>query len=113
MSSDLVWGFDLAVIEWLIVLTILVVLAVGGALLTRRTLRAFRGKVDRTDDQSITSASWHTESAEVVLESLETITSGYQKKRQVTDLLNMGRISFPSRMYVVHCCAFSTSSTMY
>jgi len=95
MSSDLVWGFDLAVIEWLIVLTILVVLAVGGALLTRRTLRAFRGKVDRTDDQSITSASWHTESAEVVLESLETITSGLSKEEASNRLAKHGPNQLP------------------
>ena len=36
MNDDLRWHFDIAVIEWLIALAILVILAVVGAVATRR-----------------------------------------------------------------------------
>ena len=42
MNDDLIWRFDIAVMEWLFVLAILVILSVMGAVLTRRSLRAFR-----------------------------------------------------------------------
>ena len=47
MNNDLTWGFDIAVIEWLIVLFILIILAVVGAVAKRRspykTFREFWG----------------------------------------------------------------------
>ena len=42
MNDDLTWRFDVAVIEWLIVLAMLVILAVVGAVVTRQSLKAFR-----------------------------------------------------------------------
>ena len=95
MSSDLVWSFDLAVIEWLIVLTMLVILAVVGALVTRQTLRAFKEQVDQSDDQSIRTSSWHTESTETVLQSLETITSGLSKEEASNRLAKHGPNQLP------------------
>ena len=42
MKDDLTWRFDVAVMEWLIVLAMLVILAVVGAMVTRRSLKASR-----------------------------------------------------------------------
>jgi hypothetical protein len=42
MNDDLTWHFDIAVIEWLITLAIIVILAVVGAVITRHSFKPFR-----------------------------------------------------------------------
>jgi magnesium-transporting ATPase (P-type) len=80
MNDDLTWHFDIAVIEWLVVLILFVILAVVGALLTRRSKRAFRERTVRSGAQVSTSESWHAESAKAVLESLITTTQGLSRE---------------------------------
>ena len=76
MNDELTWRFDVAVIEWLIVLTMLVILAVVGAVVTRKSLRAFKKPYSRSDAQVLPSESWHTTNVKTVLESLETTPNG-------------------------------------
>jgi uncharacterized protein YacL len=42
MNEDPARHFDIAVIEWLIALVLLIILAVAGAVVTRQSRRAFR-----------------------------------------------------------------------
>ena len=80
MNNDLVWRFDVAVFEWLILLAMLVILAIVGAVVTRQILGAFREQSDRTVDRSSASSRWHTESTEKIFETFETNSSGLSKE---------------------------------
>ncbi len=59
MSEDLVWHFDLAVIEWLIVLIMLVVLGLVGAIVTQRTLSAVKNTSRQSRGPADDSRHWH------------------------------------------------------
>jgi len=76
MNENLTWHFDIAVIEWLIVLVMLVILSIVGAVVTRRSLKALRKINDTSAEPVSTSESWHTESTETVLSSLKTTANG-------------------------------------
>ena len=80
MNEELVWRFDVAVFEWLIVLAMLVILAIVGAVVTRHSLRASREQSDQPDDRTLAPESWHTKSTKIVLESFETNSNGLSKK---------------------------------
>ncbi|MEH6468212.1 MAG: cation-transporting P-type ATPase [Porticoccus sp.] len=76
MNENLVWRFDVAVIEWLIVLAVLVILAVVGSMVTRQSLRLFKKQDSQSNAQIFPSEEWHTKSAKTVLESHETTPDG-------------------------------------
>lgn len=59
MSEDLVWHFDLPVIEWLIVLFMLVVLGLVGAYITHRTLAAVKDTTRQPLKPADDSNHWH------------------------------------------------------
>ncbi len=80
MNEHLVLMFDIAVIEWLIVLAMLVILAIVGAVVTRRSLSAFKKINGPSDEPVSTSENWHADSEKTVFESLETIPSGLSNK---------------------------------
>ena len=61
MNDDLTWRFDIAVIEWLIILAMLVILAVVGAVVTRQSLRTFRKQNGQTAAPASTAESWHVD----------------------------------------------------
>ena len=79
MNENLAWRFDVAVIEWLVVLALLVILAVVGAVVTRRSLKTFRKRNVQSGTLDSTLASWHIESAHAVLESFVTSPDGLSK----------------------------------
>jgi magnesium-transporting ATPase (P-type) len=93
MNDDLTWRFDVAVIEWLIVLTILVILAVVGAVVTRLSVKTFR-KLKGQSDVFSTSKNWHTLSTKTVFKSLETTANGLSKE----ELVNRLAIHGPNRL---------------
>ena len=95
MNDDLTWRLDVAVIEWLIVLAMLVILAVVGALVTRQSLRAFRKPNGQLGEPVSTSESWHTESAKTVFESLETTPNGISKEEVSNRLAKHGPNQLP------------------
>jgi len=76
MNSNLDGGFDVAFIEWLIVLAVLIILAVVGAVVSK----AYRKRNRQSDAPVSISESWHTESHKTVLESLVTIPDGLSTK---------------------------------
>jgi magnesium-transporting ATPase (P-type) len=76
MNEELIWRFDAAVIEWLIILVVLVILAIAGAVITRQSLRAFR----KSNKPVSISESWHTESVKAVFELLEITANGLSKQ---------------------------------
>ena len=90
MNDDLTWHFDIAVIDWLIVLVLLVILAVVGAVVTRQSRRAFRELTVQSGAQVSTSESWHIESAKTVLESLITTPEGLSREEITTRLAKHG-----------------------
>ena len=95
MNNDLTWHFDIAVIEWLLVLAILVILAVVGAVVTRQSLRAFRKPEGQSGAPASTLESWHTESAKIVFESLETTADGLSKQEANNRLVKHGLNRLP------------------
>ena len=76
MNEDLARHFDIAVIEWLIALVLLIILAVAGAVVTRQSRRAFRELTVQSSAQVSKPESWHVKSTEAVLESLITTPQG-------------------------------------
>jgi len=81
MNDDLTWRFDVPVIEWLIVLTILVILAIVGAVVTRRSLRVFQKQDSQSNTQVFPSEHWYTKSAKSVLKSFETTADGLSTEK--------------------------------
>ncbi len=95
MNDDLTWELDVAVIEWLIVLAVLVILAVVGAVITRRLLKASRKLNGQSGALVSTSESWHTESAKTVLASLATTPDGLSKEEATNSLVKHGPNQLP------------------
>ncbi len=96
MNDDLTWQFDIAPIEWLIVLVILIILAVVSAVVTRRGhYKAFRKPNGQSDTLVTTSESWHTESTKAVLASLDTTPDGLSKEEATNRLTKYGSNRLP------------------
>ena len=95
MNDDLTWRLDVAVIEWLIVLVMLVILAVVGAVVTRRSLKVLRELNGQTGKLVTTSKSWHTQSIKTVFESLATTPEGLSKKEVTNRLVKYGPNRLP------------------
>ena len=95
MNDHLTWIFDVAVIEWLIILTILVSLAIVGTIVTRQSFKSFT----KLNEQAVMSASaiesWHTKSTEVVFKSLETSRSGLSNEEASNRLKQYGPNQLP------------------
>ena len=81
MNEDLAWHFDLAVIEWLIVLVILVVLGFVGAAFTRRTFRAVKGAARQSGEPVGDSSPWHALDNARVFTLLDAGPDGLAKER--------------------------------
>lgn len=95
MNDDLTWRFDVAVIEWLSVLTILVILAIVGAVVTRRSLSAFKKPGSPSNIQVFPSDSWYTKSTKTVLKSFETTQNGLSGKEAGNRLSEHGPNRLP------------------
>jgi len=95
MNGDLTWGFDFAVIEWLIVLAMSVILAVVAAVVTRQSLKASKKLNDQLAAPVSTSESWHTESAKAVLELQATTSDGLSKEEVAHRLAKHGPNRLP------------------
>ncbi|MEN8177838.1 MAG: cation-transporting P-type ATPase [Pseudomonadota bacterium] len=95
MNEVLTWRFDVAVIEWLIVLAMLVILSVVGVVVTRQTLNAFKKRNGRPGDAVSTSESWHAESTNAVFESLNTTKDGLSREEATHRLAKHGPNRLP------------------
>jgi magnesium-transporting ATPase (P-type) len=95
MNEDLAWNFDVAVIEWLIVLTMLIILAVVGAVVARQSFRAFRQLGDQASEPDSIPESWHADSEAIVLEALETTPNGLSKEYVISRLAKYGPNRLP------------------
>jgi len=91
MNDDLVLRFDVAVIEWLIVLVVLVILS----MVTRHSLKVFRKRNDRPGEPVSTSESWHTESAQSVLASCNTTADGLSAAEAANRFVECGPNRLP------------------
>jgi uncharacterized protein YacL len=76
MYEDPARHFDIAVIDWLIALVILIILAVAGAVVTRQSRKAFRELTVQSRARVSKSESWHVKSAKAALESHITTPQG-------------------------------------
>lgn len=88
--DDLEWHFDAAVVEWLIVLAVLVIFASIGAVITRRAINLYRVQKGQLDVLISASNSWHTETAEAVLESLVATPDGLSAEEAGKRLAKFG-----------------------
>ncbi|MEA2078995.1 MAG: cation-transporting P-type ATPase, partial [Pseudomonadota bacterium] len=79
MNEDLAWHFDLAVIEWLIVLVMLVVLGLLGAVVTQRTLKAVKGVARQSRKPPGDSNPWHAMANARVFKVLDAGPDGLAK----------------------------------
>ncbi len=95
MNDDLTWHFDIAVIEWLIALVMIIILAIVGAVVTRRSHKAFRKLNDQSAALDSTLESWHSESATVVQESLDTTPDGLSTEEITNRLAKHGPNQLP------------------
>jgi len=95
MNDNLAWHFDIVVIEWLIVLTMLVILSIVGAVVTRQSLKAIRKLNGQSGSPTSTSKNWHAESAKTVLTSLITTPDGLSKEEATNRLTKYGPNQFP------------------
>ena len=95
MNNDLAWRFDIAVIEWLTILTVLAILAVVGAVITRRSLKALRNRSRHKDEPVLTSENWHTKNARTILESFETGPDGLSREEAAERLVRHGPNRLP------------------
>jgi magnesium-transporting ATPase (P-type) len=75
MIDDFTWRDDIALIEWLPVLVVMVILVVGAVVL-RYLLKAIKKQNGESGKESFISESWHTESVKTAFELLETETDG-------------------------------------
>ncbi len=95
MNDRVTWHFDIAVIEWLIVLVLLVILSIVGAVVTRKSLKAFRKNNDDPVDSHSAKENWHTKSVNNVFESLVTTPSGLSKEEASNRLAKYGMNLLP------------------
>jgi len=95
MNEDLTWGFDVAVVEWLIVLAELVILAVVSSVVIRKLLKAFKKLNGLSGEPVSTSESWHIESIKSVLASLSTTPDGLSKEEAINRLAKHGPNRLP------------------
>jgi magnesium-transporting ATPase (P-type) len=95
MNENLSWHFDVAVIEWLIVLLMLVILGVVGAVVTRQSLKTFRKSNVQSDIPDSITESWYTESAKVVFGSFVTTPDGLSKEEATRRLAKHGANQLP------------------
>jgi len=95
MSDDLTWIFDLAVIEWLIVLAALVLLSIMGAFVSSQSLKTFRSLKDQADTPTSTLDNWHTETIVAIFKSLETTENGLSNQEASNRLKKYGPNQLP------------------
>ncbi len=79
MNEDLAWHFDLAVVEWLIVLVMLAVMGLVGAVVTRRTLKAVKGVARQPSKLPGDSNPWHAMDTVRVFRVLDADPDGLAK----------------------------------
>ena len=94
MNEDLTWKLDIAVVEWLIFLTVLVILAILGALITHLSVKAFKKLKDQSSIAS-SSENWHNESTKTVFKSFETTPNGLSKEEVINRLAKHGPNQLP------------------
>ncbi|MCP4002500.1 MAG: hypothetical protein GY727_16490, partial [Gammaproteobacteria bacterium] len=95
MNDDLTWVLDVAVVEWLVALAILVILAVISSVVIRKSLKALKKRNGRTGEPDSTSESWHIESIKAVLASLVTTPDGLSKEEATNRLTKHGPNQLP------------------
>ena len=95
MNEFLTWHFDVAVMKWLLVLAMLVILAVVGTLVTRQSLKSFRKLNAQSAQPHSTTENWHTESVNIVFESLQTTSKGLSTEEVSSRLIKYGPNRLP------------------
>lgn len=95
MSDNLIWNFDVAVMEWLIVLAVLVVLAVVSAVITHQSLKALSGSSGQSTAPDSAAESWHAENVQQVFESIETKANGLAEEEATIRLAKHGTNRLP------------------
>ncbi len=95
MNDELDWRLDVAAIEWLVILVVLVILSVVGTLVTRRSVAAVGKPKDGVDGPSSESQCWHAESIAAILEFLATAPEGLSADEAAKRLASHGQNRLP------------------
>jgi len=95
MNDDLTWTFNVAVIEWLIILTMIVIMAVVGAVVTRQTIKAFKNINNQLGAVDSIPENWHTESTQTVFEFLATTPDGLGNEEVINSRAKHGPNRLP------------------
>ena len=95
MNDDLTWRSDIAAIEWLIILAMLIILAIVGTVVTRQTLKALRKLNGQPSETVTTSESWHTQSIKTVFGLLVTTPDGLSEEDVIDRLVKYGPNRLP------------------
>ncbi len=90
MVEELTWRFDVAVIEWLILLAMVVILAVVGAVVTRQAVNAFKKRNGQPAGAASIPENWHVASANAIFESLNTTKDGLSREEATQRLTEHG-----------------------
>ena len=96
MSNGLVWGFDVAVVEWLIILAILIILAVVGVVAICRSNHNALNKPNGQSSVLVSeSENCHSKNAKLVLTSFNTSTEGLSGEEATIRLAKYGLNRIP------------------
>ncbi len=96
MNENTTWQFDVTAMEWVTVISILIILAVVGAVATRSNYyKAFKKPISQPDDLTSTKESWHIKSAKAVLVLLDTTTDGLSRDGVTDRLAKFGSNRLP------------------
>ena len=112
MNNELTWHFDLAVIEWLLILALLVVLGFAGALLTRKYINQKQKNTSSADSDSLTK-NWHSENFRISIRISGSFNNWFiQRTGQKQTSPGMDQISWQKQKPADRWFDLSTSSTM-
>ena len=84
MDNSLTWLFDITVIEWLFILTVV------AAVVLFLLVKTFRMPNAQSGRPVSSSESWHSESEKAVFESLQTTVDGLSKEEINNRLVKYG-----------------------
>lgn len=95
MNEVNTWHFDIVIVNWLIILTMLVILLMVGAAVMRKSVKLLKGLNEQQGTQKARSTSWHFKSYKDVLESLDATPDGLTTEEVTTRLAKYGENQLP------------------
>jgi len=95
MNDNFVWHIDITTFEWIIILTMLVILALVSVVVTRKLLMAVKKINKDIKPANSTHHNWHSKNESLVLELLGTTPEGLSREEITHRLANYGPNQLP------------------